>query len=83
MLVYIIGRPLLLFIQNINYNYSLKNIPTPNITSYQLKLTEKVENVIKRMRWKANFFFNDNNAEEIRKKHLVLNLVIIHPNKLS
>ena len=50
------------------YNYSLKNIPTPSIISYQLKLIEKVENVIQRMRWKAHFFLNGNNAEEIRKE---------------
>ena len=65
-LVYIIGKALLLFMQNmekINYNYSLKNIPTASITSYQLKLIEKVENLIKRMRWKAHFFLNGNNAE--------------------
>ena len=70
-LFYIIGGALLLFIQNmekINYNYSLKNIPTPSITSYQLKLIEKVESVIKRMRWKAHFFLNGDNTEEIRKE---------------
>ena len=69
-LVYITGTALLLFIQNmgkINYNYSLKNIPTSSITSYQLKLIEKVESVIKRMRWKAHFFLNGDNTEEIRK----------------
>ena len=54
--------------EKINYNYSLKNIPTPSITSYQLKLIEKVESVIKRMRWKAHFFLNGDNTEEIRKK---------------
>ena len=72
-LVYITGTALLLFIQNmgkINYNYSLKNIPTSSITSYQLKLIEKVESVIKRMRWKAHFFLNGDNTEEIRKETL-------------
>ena len=54
--------------EKINYNYSLKNIPTPSITSYQLKLIEKVESVIKRMRWKAHFFLNGDNTEEIRKE---------------
>ena len=54
--------------KKINYNYSLKNIPTPSITSYQLKLIEKVESVIKRMRWKAHFFLNGDNTEEIRKE---------------
>ena len=38
------------------FNYSLKNIPLPSEKSYKLKLIEKVEQVIKRMRWKAHFF---------------------------
>ena len=54
--------------EKINYNYSLKNISTPSITSYQLKLIEKVESVIKRMRWKAHFFLNGDNTKEIRKE---------------
>ena len=54
--------------EKINYNYLLKNIPTPRNTSYQLKLIEKVESVIKRMRWKAHFFLNGNNTEETRKE---------------
>ena len=54
--------------EKINYNYSLKNISTPSITSYQLKLIEKVESVIKRMRSKAHFFLNGDNTEEIRKE---------------
>ena len=41
--------------EKINFNYSLKNIPTPTKTSYQLMLMEKIESVIKRMRWKAHF----------------------------
>ena len=54
--------------EQINYNYSRKNIPTPSITSYQLKLIEKVESATKRMRWKAHFFLNRDNTEEIRKE---------------
>ena len=42
--------------ENINFNYSLKNIPAATKTSYQLMLTEKIESVIKRMRWKAHFY---------------------------
>ena len=70
-LVYITGRALLLFIQNmgkINNNYSLKNIPTSSITSYQLKLIEKVESVIKIMQWKAHFFLIGDKTEEIRRE---------------
>ena len=47
--------------ERINLNYSLKNIPIPTKSSYQLKLIEKIESVIKRMRWKTFFFLRDNN----------------------
>ena len=53
--------------EKINYNYSLKKIPIPSITSYQLKLIEKVESVIKRMRWKAHFFLNGDNRGEKKR----------------
>ena len=43
-----------------NFNYSLKNIPVPSVTTYKMKLIEKVESVIKRMRWKAIFFTKEN-----------------------
>ena len=52
----------------IKYNYSLKNIPTPHNNSYKTKLIEKIESVIKRMRWRAHFYLNkeqtDNNIKE-------------------
>ena len=38
-----------------SFNYSLKNIPLPTEKSYKINLIEKVEQVIKRMRWKALF----------------------------
>ena len=45
--------------------YSLKNIPIPSKASYLTNMTDKVENFIKRIRWKAHFFDNpmmrDNN----------------------
>ena len=41
--------------EKIIFSYSLKNIPTPTKTSCQLMLMEKIESVIKRMRWKAHF----------------------------
>ena len=46
--------------ERINLNYSLKNIPVPTKSSYQLKLIDKNESVIKRMRWKTLFFLRDN-----------------------
>ena len=50
-----------------NYNYYFKNIPTPTKMSYQLALIEKIESVIKRMRWKAHFFLNGDNKENNTK----------------
>ena len=35
------------------YNYSTKNIPIPSERNYKLQLVEKIEIIIKRMRWKA------------------------------
>ena len=37
------------------FEYSTKNIPLPSERSYKLQLTEKIEMVIKRMRWKVIF----------------------------
>ena len=39
----------------INFGYSVKNIPISNERSYKLQLIDKIEAVIKRMRWKAAF----------------------------
>ena len=51
--------------EKINFNYSLKNIPIPSKTSYELKLIEKIESVIKRIRWKAFFHLNKNGRDEM------------------
>ena len=42
--------------EKVNLEYSLKNIPIPSKRNYKLKLMEKTEMLIKRMRWKAIFF---------------------------
>ena len=62
----------------------MKNIPIPPINAYLKKLIEKVENVIKRMRWKAFFFEQDGEQDEkitkskgltkTRTTNIVLNL---------
>ena len=39
-----------------NLGYSLKNIPIPSKTNYLKSMMGKVENFIKRIRWKAHFF---------------------------
>ena len=55
----VIDRALYLFIlyniEKISFDYSLKNIPIPSKTCYNLKLIEKIERVIKRMQRKAYF----------------------------
>ena len=43
-----------------NFVYSLKNIPTSDEKSYKLGLLEKIEIFIKKMRWRAIFFINNN-----------------------
>ena len=39
--------------EKFNFGYSVKNIPIPSEREYKIQLTEKIEAVIKRMRWKA------------------------------
>ena len=46
--------------EKLNLGYSLKNIPTPDKISYKLRLLEKIEIFIKKMRWRAVFFINNN-----------------------
>ena len=60
--------------ERINLNYSLKNIPIPTKSAYCLKLIDKIESVIKRMRWKAFFFLtcnssnaNSNNCDNMKE----------------
>ena len=50
--------------ERMNFGYSLKNIPIPSSTSYKLKLIEKIESFIKRMRWKAHFFLQENEEDQ-------------------
>ena len=41
---------------SIVFGYSMKNIPTHSKSFYLNKLTDKVEKVLKHMRWKPLFF---------------------------
>ena len=45
----------------------MKNIPTPDKSTYYIKLIEKIESFIKRLRWKAYFFLN-NDSKDLHKK---------------
>ena len=47
--------------EKLQFSYSSKNIPIPSERSYKLHLMEKIELVIKRMRWKALFYEQGNN----------------------
>ena len=49
--------------EKLSFDYSLKNIPLPDKRSYQLKLIEKIESVLKRMRWKAHFILSRENQQ--------------------
>ena len=51
-----------------SFNYSLKNIPVPTLSSYKLRLIEKTESVIKRMRWKAHFFLKEDSNDETKQE---------------
>ena len=51
----------------VNFSYSLKNIPIPSGNAYKKRLIEKVENVTKRMRWRA-FFFLENSGDLEQKQ---------------
>ncbi len=59
------------------FDYSLKNIPIPSQDAYLRNLIEKMENVLKRMRWKAHFFLKgdkisdqNNLSDFLPTKHL-------------
>ena len=53
--------------EKISFNYSLKNIPFPDKSLYTLKLTEKIESVIKRMRMESLFLFEQRNIRKQQK----------------
>ena len=46
----------------------MKNIPIPDKSTHYIKLIEKIESFIKRIRWKAHFFLNNDNEDPHRKE---------------
>ena len=50
--------------EKINLGYSIKNIPIPSERSYFIQLIEKIEAVIKRMRWKLIFYKKNNEPDD-------------------
>ena len=51
-------------------DYPLKNIPIPSRDNYLRNWIEKVESVLKRMRWKAHFFLNGQKSQEFQVNNL-------------
>ena len=49
--------------EKVNFNYSLKNIPIPSNQQYLKCLLKKVNSFVRRLRWKAFFFDNQNEHE--------------------
>ena len=45
--------------EKINLGYSTKNIPLPSKSEYMKRFIEKTENFLRRMRWKAYHFLNE------------------------
>ena len=54
----------------------MKNIPIPDGKSYKLQLIQKVEDFLKKIRWKAIFFMKDGNQTDhtIHKTGLTLDI---------
>ena len=50
--------------EKVNFGYSMKKIPLPDEKSYKLQLIQKVEDFIKKIRWKAIFFMKGGNQAE-------------------
>ena len=51
-----------------NPEYSLKNIPFPSYHVFQLALTEKIVDFVKRLRWKAFFYLDScKNTDDVKK----------------
>ena len=50
-------------LEKVNLGYSTKNIPFADPRRYKLKLIDKTEALIKRMRWKAIFYLSRNESE--------------------
>ena len=54
--------------EKLDIDYSLKNIPIPSNESYLIKLIEKIESVVKRMRWRVHFFLQAKHENDIQRE---------------
>ena len=48
--------------------YSLKNIPIPPKVSYLSNLIDKIESLVKRMRWRGFYYLNQRKCDNIIKE---------------
>ena len=54
--------------EKIILNYSMKNIPVTDKTTYYIKMIEKIESLIKCIRWKSHFFLNKKDPRMDKKE---------------
>ena len=55
--------------EKLDIDYSSKNIPIPSKELYLIKLIEKIESVVKRMRWRAYFFSKEKQESYICREN--------------
>ena len=55
--------------EKFSFGYSIKNIAIPSERAYKMQLMEKVELVIKRMRWKFIFANADKEQDHPKERH--------------
>ena len=60
--------------ERIRFDYSYKNIPIPSVRSYKLLFIDKIELIIKRMRWKAHFCYKEKEVNEIPENYRLKSL---------
>ena len=66
------------------YSYSMKNIPLPSEKLYKAILIEKVELLIKRMRWKAYLYESSElNTSFLKAGNVHLNIKILYNLKTT
>ena len=58
------------WMEKTNFNYAMKNIPFPTKDAYRTNLLVKVESFIQRMRWKAFFFLNPTEHQQMNRLNL-------------
>ena len=56
--------------EKVCFDYSMKDIPIPPLKAYKINLLDKIESVLKRMRWKALFYLNPSDESRAGKFNL-------------